>query len=110
VEAEVVEQDALEPREDARPSPSLKATPARDPAAAEHFGRQVLPGEASPENEDDPAEAGAIIPSRSAASATTFERQQRRHALPQAVRYQLALHAAQHGALRRVHQAPWDHF
>jgi hypothetical protein len=68
----------------AAPLPVPQAAPAGHAGAAAHLLREHLPGEATPQHEDDAVQAGPVVHRRSAALAGpgTMARQQRLDDLP----------------------------
>jgi hypothetical protein len=92
--AQLVEQGLLQRLEHARLAPLPETAPARDATHAEDFRRQLLPGDAAAQHEENAAQARAVIRRwPPAVRARRMRGQERLHPAPQGVGDEFAGHA-----------------
>jgi hypothetical protein len=90
---QLFEKHLVQPAPDARLVPVSQPAPARHPAPTPHLGRQVLPGDARLQHEQDPRQRRPVRhPGPSALGLRRLRREQRRDPRPQRIRQQFLRH------------------
>jgi hypothetical protein len=91
--AQLGQQGCVQARPDAGLGPVPKAAPGRHPAGTDRFGRDVAPGDPSPQDLHDPGECRPVGDAQSPGVAAAPLRsgwQERSHALTQAIRHKIS--------------------
>src|SRR2546426_72555 len=90
---QLFEKHLVQPAPDARLVPVSQPAPARHPAPTPHLGRQVLPGDARLQHEQDPRQRRPVRhPGPSALGLRRLRREQRRDPRPERIRQQFLRH------------------
>lgn len=93
--AQFGQQGCVQARPDASLGPVSQAAPGRHPGAADRFGRDITPGDASPQYVHHPGEGRPVGNTQSPGVAAAPLRsgwQERSHPLPQVIRNKISTH------------------